>query len=294
MPSQMATPKKKAVLVSAKRMSPNKVVQSRCSLSGVGKRDLLETVRKECMDKLKDDEELVWAVKGLIDAPQKASIAEDKCLPRGVRRVLGTNSSNGVPGYIMNTALQQLMNVTGSEVAALQGAEAVRLVCWGIDADRDTMLPATKMPVSELLEWFHKRHREHGARLSDPSIKARASWQWNCGHFYIGKKLDEAGMVHEIFHRRTRTVASIPPHYRCQIRHVGSHLVISLNEFEREAVLENTETGDKLLLSARLFKDAVELPSIIPATTMYVRTCDTINLLCMSLRACISARHAVE
>eukprot|EP00974_Lingulodinium_polyedra_P075992 7358123-Lingulodinium_polyedra.AAC.1 len=60
------------------------------------------------MEKLKQDPELRWAVKRLIDSKGQSTAA--KCMPRGVRRVMAWNRSDGLPDYVAKELLAEMLN----------------------------------------------------------------------------------------------------------------------------------------------------------------------------------------
>ena len=110
----------------------------------------LDKLLEDIVATLKARPDLRWAVKGLLDG--KAQVVDlERCLPRGVRFLVGTNASNGVPTYVL---FQALTAICAGDVADLKGMEDYacnvgNLVSYAIHASKLQVLPDSKMPVKD-------------------------------------------------------------------------------------------------------------------------------------------------
>ena len=223
----------------------------------------LDKLLEEIVATLKARPDLRWAVKGPLDGKTQAGDPE-RSLPRGVRFLVGTSTSNGVPTYVL---FQAVTDLCAADAADLKGMEDYaqnvgRLVSYATRASKLQLLPDTKMLVKDLCQWIADRHNACGAPLRQwaPSSTGAVDWNFAVGHFRFvdpdpdpGVSSVKSTVITSIQHRRTAVIKKIPQQFHVHQQEVGTVVRIHENWCELEATLVNVEDGDSLKLSKKLF-----------------------------------------
>eukprot|EP00974_Lingulodinium_polyedra_P126025 11196728-Lingulodinium_polyedra.AAC.1 len=169
--------------------------------------ELLENMIKA----LKDSPPLRWTLKAIIDGKSELAAGE-KLLPRGARRVYGSNASNGVPHYAIIEALSKITKIDKADLNKMDDlvSNTKALLCFAIGASRDMPMPALNMPLSAFYRWVAERHAALGARLKDFSLSSSAiDWQRAVGCFAFIKPMGKTTWC-RILHRRSGSIKDLP------------------------------------------------------------------------------------